>query len=219
MVRILWSGITGRVGKLAIEALKDNDDVLIVAGVCRNDCNYYNYDQLDDIKEEYDVIVDFSHSDSFDRVLNYALKVRKPLIIGTGRLSDKQVAAYEEAAKIIPIFKGGNFQFEVKKFIDDVLEYAKVNDDILLVETHYKTKNIPSETAKRIFERVFNETGKTVNIESYLEYDELINDYKVADLHCRVVGFEQLAKDVLKIAEIMKEKKPNGVYTLDNLIE
>ena len=64
MVRILWSGITGRVGKLAIEALKDNDDVLIVAGVCRNDCNYYNYDQLDDIKEEYDVIVDFSHSDS-----------------------------------------------------------------------------------------------------------------------------------------------------------
>lgn len=91
------------------------------------------------------------------------------------------------------------------------------DNNIELVETHYKTKKIPSETAKVIAKRVLDETGKKVEIKSFLEYDELINDWKVADLHCRVIGFKELAKDVLNIAVMMKDKKPNGVYDLDRL--
>lgn len=116
-------------------------------------------------------------------------------------------------------FRGGNFRFDVKKFIDEVVEYAKKcsDDSIELVETHYKTKKIPSETAKVIAKRVLDETGKQVEIKSFLEYDELINDWKVANLHCRVIGFKELAEDILKIAVMMKDKKPNGIYDLDRL--
>lgn len=56
-----------------------------------------------------------------------------------------------------------------------------------------------------------------MEIKSFLEYDELINDWKVADLHCRVVGFKELAKDVLTIAMMMKNKKADGIYDLDRL--
>lgn len=121
---------------------------------------------------------------------------------------------------IIPIFRGGNFRLDVKNFIDDVVEYAKNCDDnvIELVETHYKTKKIPSETSKVIAKRVLDETGKKVEIKSFLEYDELINDYKVENLHCRVKGFRNLAEDVLKIAIMMKNKTPNGIYDLDRII-
>ncbi len=220
-VKILWSGITGRTGKEALKLSEESDLVEIVAGICRSDNNFYNYNQLDNISEDFDVIVDFSHKDSFNKVLAFALKVKKPLIIGTAGLTDEQIKSFEDASKIIPIFRGGNFRFDVKSFIDNVVEYAKTckDDNIELVETHYKTKKVPSETAKVIAKRVLNETGKNVEIKSFLEYDELINDWKVSNLHCRVVGFKELARDVLNIAIMMKNKKPNDVYDLDRLFK
>ena len=218
-IKILWSGITGRTGKEALELAKEIDYIEIVAGVCRSDSKFYNYDELDKITEEFDVIVDFSHKDSFDKILNYALRVKKPIIIGTAGLSEQQMKAFEEASNISPVFRGGNFRFDVKKFIDNVVEYAKncKEQNIELIETHYKTKKIPSETAKVIAKRVLDETGKAVKIKSFLEYDELINDWQVGKLHCRVIGFKELARNVLEIALMMKNKTPNGVYDLDRL--
>lgn len=220
-VKILWSGITGRTGKEALEIAKLSDSVEIVAGICRSDNNFYNYYELNNITEDFDVIVDFSHKDSFDKILEFALKKKKPIIIGTAGLTDVQMKAIEDASNIIPVFRGGNFRFEVKKFIDAVVEYAKKceEENIELVETHYKTKKVPSETAKVIAKRVLDETGEKVEIKSFLEYDELINDWKVADLNCRVIGFKELGRDVLNIAVMMKNKKPNGVYDLDRLFK
>ncbi|MBS7020815.1 MAG: hypothetical protein KH135_02955 [Firmicutes bacterium] len=218
-VKILWSGITGRTGREAIELAKSRNDIEIVAGICRNDNNYYHYDELDKITEEFDVIIDFSHKDSFDDILDYALKMNKPIIIGTAGLSDDQMKAFERAADTIPVFRGGNFRFDVKKFIDDVVAYAKTtdNEELELIETHYKTKKVPSETAKVIAKKVLDETRKQLKIKLFLEYDELINDWKVSNLHCRVVGFRELANDVLNIACMMKNKQPDGVYDLDRL--
>lgn len=220
-VKILWSGITGRTGKEAVEIAKESDSVEISAGLSRNNVDYYNYDELDNIKEDFDVIVDFSHKDSFDRVLDFALKVKKPIVIGTAGLTEEQMKRFEEASKIIPVFRGGNFRFDVKKFIDEVVEYAKKSEkeSFDLIETHYKTKKVPSETAKVVAKRVLEEAGKQVNINSYLEYDELINDWKIDDLHCRVVGFKELAENVLEIAKMMKDKTPSGVYDLDRLLK
>ena len=220
-VKILWSGITGRTGREAIEIAKDSDTVEIVAGLSRSNTNYYSYDELDKIKEDFDVIVEFSHKDSFDKVLDFALKVKKPIVIGTAGLTEEQMKRFEEASNIIPVFRGGNFRFDVKKFIDEVVEYAKKSEkeSLDLIETHWKTKKVPSETAKVVAKRVLEETGKQVNIKSFLEYDELINDWKIDDLHCRVIGFKELAENVLEIARMMKGKTSSGVYDLDRLLK
>ena len=220
-VKILWSGITGRTGKEAVEIAKESGSVEISAGLSRSNENYYNYDELDNIKEDFDVIVDFSHKDSFDKVLDFALKVKKPIVIGTAGLTEEQMKRFEEASKLIPVFRGGNFRFDVKKFIDEVVEYAKKSEkeSFDLIETHYKTKKVPSETAKVVAKRVLDETGKQVNIKSLLEYDELINDWKIDDLCCRVIGFKELAENVLEIARMMKDKTASGVYDLDRLLK
>lgn len=220
-VKILWSGITGRTGREAIEIAKNSDTVEIVAGLSRSNTNYYNYDELDKIKEDFDIIVEFSHKDSFDKVLDFALKVKKPIVIGTAGLTEEQIKRFEEASNIIPVFRGGNFRFDVKKFIDEVVEYAKKSEkeSFALIETHWKTKKVPSETAKVVAKRVLEETGKQVNIKSFLEYDELINDWKIDDLHCRVIGFKELAENVLEIARMMKGKTSSGVYDLDRLLK
>ncbi len=179
-IRILWSGITGRTGIEAAAISEEVENVEIVAGVCRSkNAKYYNYDQLDSIKEDFDIVVDFSHTDSFDKVLKLALQRKKPLVIGTSGLSEQQEQQIEKASHVIPIFKGGNFRFEVKKFIDSVVDHAKERDeDLVLVETHYKTKKIPSETAKVIAKRVLDETGKKLQIQSFLKYDEPICTFR-----------------------------------------
>ena len=219
-VRILWSGITGRTGTEARELVNQRDDVEIVAGVNRTGAPFYTYDELDNITEDFDVIVDFSHADVYDKVLDFAIKCGKPIVIGTSGLSEEQLKRFEDASYTIPIFRGGNFRYEVKKFIDDVVDYARTcpEDKLELVETHYKTKKIPSETAKVVAKKVYDATGKEVIIKSFLEYDDLINDWRVGDFHCRVVGFKELANDVLNIAKMMKDKTPDGVYDLDRIL-
>ncbi len=219
-VNILWSGITGRTGQLALEFSKQNNFVTIVAGVSNSNSSYYNYDELDKIKEKFDVIVDFSHEDNLEKILQFALKAKKPLIIGTYIKDAKHINMIEEASKIIPIFKGGNFRFDVKKFMDDVIEYANTStEDIVLVETHYKTKKVPSQTALELKEMVLNKTGKQLKIDSRLEYDDLINDYKVNNISCHVQGFDGLIEGVLKVAQIMSSNIKPDLYNLNKLFD
>ena len=56
-VKILWSGITGRTGNEAQKIAASNESVEIVAGICRTDNRFYNYDELDEIKEDYDFVI------------------------------------------------------------------------------------------------------------------------------------------------------------------
>ncbi len=220
-LKILWSGITGRTGVQAEELSKSCKYAEIVSGICRNNNKYYNYNELDKIKEDFDIIVDFSHKDSFNTILDFAIKTNKPLISGTSGVSEEQLLILEKASYKIPIFRGGNFRFNIENFINEVVEYAKTHNEINLIETHYKTKKIPSETAKVIAKRVLEQTGKIVNISSFLEYDELINDWKVDHLHARVDtdGFKTLANDVLKISIMMKDKKADGLWDLNRLLK
>lgn len=220
-IRILWSGITGKTANEVLKVAQNNKYIQIVAGICRNNGNYYNYNELDNIKEEFDVIIDFSHKDSFDKVLDYALEVKKPIIIGTAGLSDEQMKKMQDAAKIIPIFRGGNFRFEVKEFIDKIVEYAKTSDDeITLVERHYITVPIPSQTAKVIANRVLKETGKKVKIQSSQQSKENTNEWCVNNIQYKCTAYdEKLAKDIVNIAIIMKNKKVDGIYDLDRLFK
>ena len=93
-VRILWSGITGRTGTEARELVNQRDDVEIVAGINRTGAPFYTYDELDNITEDFDVIVDFSHADVYDKVLDFAIKCGKPIVIGTSGLSEEQLKRF-----------------------------------------------------------------------------------------------------------------------------
>ena len=217
-VKILWSGITGRTGVIAEKLAKKSDFAEIVGGLSRTNKKYYSYGELDKLDLDFDVIVDFSHKDAFDEVLNFALKRKKPLVSGTSGLTEEMLERLERASHEIPIFRGGNFRTEIEKFIEAVVYYSRCNDNLTLVETHYKTKKIPSETAKVIKKRVFDETGKELVIESHLKYNRLINDYRIGKLHARVTSFNALAQDVLKIAFVMKDKEPMGLYNLSEIM-
>ena len=243
--RILWSGLTGRVGFEAVKAAQDMTDADIVMGLSRRDMsdiidingekfegvNWAKYETgmfglyglVELTKQaEIDAIIDFSHPDVFDKVLELAIRTNKPLISGTSGLSKRQMASLYDAANLIPIFRGCNFRFKVKKFIDEAVKLAITTPGSLtLYENFYKGKSLPSETSKVIQRRIIEATGKNIGVSSSATLDktDLPCDWRIGDLHCRTVGFDELAHDVLEIAKVMTKKpvKKGELYDLDEL--
>ncbi len=43
-IKIVWSGITGKTVNEVLKVAKNNKHIQIVAGISRNNGNYYNYD-------------------------------------------------------------------------------------------------------------------------------------------------------------------------------
>lgn len=257
--KILWSGLTGRTGRAAMEQQSNVDGVAIVAGLKRGttsaddiqlrggtfeNVEWFDYEtgmfglyglvQL--VKRaEIDVIVDFSHPDVFDKALELAVRRNKPFVSGTSGLSNRQMALLYNATQRVPVFRGGNFRFKVKKFIDEAVQLALQEDgELYLYENFYQGKSLPSETSKDLRRRVQEATGRLVQVHSSADYayGNLICDWEfqvrrnesptnlfMEKIHCRTIGFDELAHDVLRIVKVMAKKpvRLGKFYDIDEI--
>ena len=252
ITRIVWSGLTGRVGQEALSLTKKDLGVAIVGAIRRQlvagidyesalgfdlrtgfNGKWYRYCDLNrpfrPQPQDYDIIVDFSHPDAFNQVLELAVRTHVPLISGTSGLSDRQIAMLYDATNQIPVFRGGNFRFKVKKFIDKAVELAKgQTGNFTLYENFYEGKKLPSETSKVIQRKIYEATGKTISVysEANLSKNNLPCDWRIDlgtelrnNLHCHTEGFGELAHDVLEIAKVMVNMpvKKGEFYDLDSI--
>lgn len=247
--RILWSGLTGRTGREAIREQANVNGLEIAGGLTRKltgamdvrlngteNIQWYLYDWLKspltmakNIPNDFDVVVDFSNSSVFEQVVELAVHMNVPLISGTSGLDDRQMAMLYDTTNHIPVFRGGNFRFKVKKFIDEaVVVAANTHGSITLFENFYEGKSLPSETSKVVRRRILEATGKTIAVDSRSELpkENLPCDWRLDlgtelrnSLHCHTVGFDELAHDVLEIAKVMTHKpiQKGKFYDLDSI--
>lgn len=239
-IRILWSGLTGKTGRAALKIARERPDVEIVAGLTRRDeaelaslnidgetfdgINWCQYDESSLLVTDlgpFDVVVDFSHAQQLELVAGYASMVGKPLISGTAGLATAHLEALRQRTSYIPIFRGGNFQFAVKSFIDDAVAYGIDHPDEILIEAFFGGKIVPSETFQVIQRRIYEATGQTIGVQSSTPFarTSLVCDWRFGSLHCRTVGFENLANNILDIAKVMVTKPlaAGQFYDLDQL--
>lgn len=265
-VQILWSGLTGRTGREAMQCATKDPEVEIVAGVSRfcgggsdvtvevktpdadglttaeifdfPNVKWYRPQDLSKMSKhdiDCDIVIDFSHPDCFNEVLNLAIRKEVPLISETSGLSNRQMATLYDATHRIPVFRGGNFRFKVKQFIDDAVEFAKRNKGSFdLYENFWQGKDLPSETSKVLQRRIFEATKREVIVHSSATFapGNWINDWELQvhrrlsptgmfqdKISCRVIGFDELAHDVLEIAKVMVTKpiKKLDFYDLDEI--
>lgn len=107
---------------------------------------------LDDIREKIDLVIDFSTKDHSLCVLQYCVRTRTRLIMGTTGQGESFATELNLAATKIPIIKCDNFSINVQKFSNLAREMSKNFDgEIAVVETHHKHKlDAPSGTAKHL---------------------------------------------------------------------
>lgn len=162
-MKILISGIAGRMGQELLKEIEESDDFIACAGYDKIKCNNRIpvYDNIEKIKEKPDVIIDFSNPSATFNILKYAKENIIPIVIATTGFNDSETKIInEEYAKLIPIFKSNNMSYEISLMSEIISNLAtKLKEaDIEIIETHHRNKiDSPSGTALMLADSI-NET-------------------------------------------------------------
>ncbi len=157
-MKILISGALGYMGReVAAQAKALGYEIACGVDVVPGKAEFPLYTTFENCPS-VDVIVDFSTWKPGADVLTYAVKHRIPAVIATTGLSEEQLAAIDEAAKVIPIFRSGNMSLGIALLRALAKKAASVlgdTFDIEIVEAHHNRKaDAPSGTALMLLDAV-----------------------------------------------------------------
>lgn len=153
MINVLVSGCNGRMGKEVINEIDNFENLLFVGGFDFYDKGqnaFKVYTSLQDVPNNIDVIIDFSHPDVTLALLETAIQKQIAMVIATTGFSKEQLKKIEHASKHVPIYQSYNMSYSIHLMSKIVSYLAKsLSDvDIEILETHHHNKiDAPSGTA------------------------------------------------------------------------
>ena len=155
MTRVLIHGCGGAMGQMVARLAAGEEDIQVVAGVDSRETEglaFPFYKSVAEVKEEADVVIDFSVSEATDALLDACVAKKLPLVLCTTGLSDAQTAHMKEASGQVAVLKSANMSLGVNlllKVIKDITPTLRsAGFDIEIVEQHHRRKvDAPSGTA------------------------------------------------------------------------
>ena len=154
MVRVIFCGCYGRMGNAVRQIVKDEADMEIVAGVdiMEGTAEFPVYKTIADVKEEADVIIDFSSPKALSSLLEFAVSKNVPVVLCTTGFSEEQLADIKAASEKVAILRSANMSLGINtlvKLLKTATEILSGNGyDIEIVERHHnQKKDAPSGTA------------------------------------------------------------------------
>ena len=150
----------------------NRDDATIVAGVDKfnnNMTDFPVYESILDVKEEADVVIDFSNPSLLDSLLEYGKNTKTALVIATTGYDDEQKSKINEASKECPIFFTYNYSMGINLLANLAKKATQVlgdDFDIEIVEKHHNQKiDAPSGTALMLADAICEVTPNPMKYE------------------------------------------------------
>lgn len=141
-------------GRVVAEICGADPDVEIAAGfdiLGQSDRPFPVYSNPALCTAAADALIDFSHPSALPALLEYGRRTGTPLVLATTGYDGDQLAAIQEAARTLPIFRSANMSLGINVLLDLVRRAAAVlgkDCDIEIVERHHNRKvDAPSGTA------------------------------------------------------------------------
>lgn len=167
MIKILLHGANGHMGKVVADIAAQDENAQVVAGVDvfgGEGKDFPIYKSLKDVKEEADVIIDFSTAAAVDELVDFGVEKHIPMVICTTGLSDEQVSKINEASKKVAILRSGNMSLGINLLMKLLQTAAKTlvpnGYDPEIVEMHHNRKlDAPSGTAIMLADSINEATG------------------------------------------------------------
>lgn len=163
----------GRIGRLLVDALYDDDSVKLSSIFVRNELQYSVPNGVlvtNDIKiflESSDLIIDFSSPAATQILLDCAIdECAKPIVIGTTGLNTMQNELLNAASQKMPILYASNMSrgVVVLNNIAEIVASALKESDIEIVEIHHRyKKDSPSGTALTLADNVAKVRGLSLD--------------------------------------------------------
>lgn len=248
MTKIILCGCNGAMGKAVTEFAKENNNIDIVAGVdiTKASLPFPTYTQLTDVKENADVIIDFSHPSALDSVLDYCDEEKLSAVLCTTGYTDEQVSKISLKAKTTPLFYSRNMSLGVNLLIELAKKAEEVlgdSFDVEIIEKHHNQKiDAPSGTALMIADAI-NEVRKNELDYVYDRHDKMekrknnelgihavrggtiagehevifAGKHEVLTISHSAQSKELFASGAIKAAEFM-QSQPAGLYDMSALI-
>lgn len=238
----------GLMGKKIVEKVRKQNDMDVIAVVS------YEFDEripenmytsLQQCKEVADILIDFSHPNNIDDILQYAIKNKTKLVLATTGYNEEQLSNIKEASSKIAIFQSYNTSLGVQMVTKILRTVAKElydsGFDIEIEERHHNRKiDAPSGTAKLLYEVMEEEIqgttpvyGRSSNHEKrkkeeiglqalrggtiFGEHTVLFagND-EIIELKHTALSKEVFVQGAISAARLLEEKQA-GLYTLKTL--
>lgn len=153
MIKVIVNGCLGAMGKVLTSCINEDDSFFLAAGVSKLgelSNEYPMYKNILEVKEDADVIIDFSKPESLSDLLSYAKQKKIPLVIATTGYSESELQKISEASNSIPIFHSSNMSVGVNLLLKlvEIASKSLEDFDIEIVEKHHNKKvDAPSGTA------------------------------------------------------------------------
>lgn len=160
MIKVLICGIGGKMGANLVDLLKNDQEAEVVCGI---DLHAENlsvpvYKTFADIKEQIDVVIDFSSPAVLQDELKWAEERGCPVVLGATGYNAEHLKLIDESAKKIAVFKTGNFSLGINLLVKLVKQAAEAlgdKYDIEIIEKHHNQKvDAPSGTAYMLADSV-----------------------------------------------------------------
>ena len=156
MFKVGVFGASGRVGRLLIEDLKQEENVSLSTVYVRENLDFsidpsvLVTNDMHTFLNACDIVVDFSLPQACQVLLEEAIKTPKPLVIGTTGLDSHQMNLLKDASEMMPILYATNMSLGVA-LLSKLVHIASATlegFDIEIVEQHHRhKKDAPSGTA------------------------------------------------------------------------
>ena len=167
MIKILMHGCNGRMGQMISGLVRDEEEMMIAAGVdtYQGVSNEYPvFGSIDACDDDVDVVIDFSNAAAADAVMEYCAKRQIPLVFCTTGLSEEQLQKLEDTAKQTAVLKSANMSLGINLLLKLLKDAAKVlapaGYDIEIVEKHHNQKlDAPSGTALALADSINEAMG------------------------------------------------------------
>lgn len=233
-LRILIHGSTGRMGRALLRLCAEQPERFAVAAAVSQQPSQRVIDGVPQFSARelsgvpaFDVLVDFSRPEAFDRVLALAVARNTAFVSGTTGLADAQREALRLAAGQVPACWGSNFSLGVAVLAQLVARAARALEgwDCDIVETHHAGKvDAPSGTALTLGGEVSAAGGEPRY--ASLRAGDVVGEHLVQftgageriELLHRATNRDVFARGALHVASRLAGREP-GLYEVGQLLE
>ena len=250
MTRIILCGCCGKMGNVISSLVLEDKEAEIVCGVYSYNSGtmpFPVYSSFEEIKEEADVIIDFSNPSSLPSLLDFSIKNTVPVVIATTGFDEKQLKEIDEASKKTAIF----FTFNMSLGINLITSLAKTarkvlgeGFDVEIIEKHHNQKiDAPSGTAIMLA----NAISEEFETKPLYEYDRhskrekrprneigihsirggtIVGEHEVifagtdeiVSIKHQAMSKKIFANGAINAAKFLKGKQ-NGIYSMEDIIK
>lgn len=171
MTDIILCGANGKMGRVIRDIVAKRDDCRIAAGIDLNteSDSFPIYSSFDEIKEDADVIIDFSNPALLNDLLDFAVKKSMPVVIATTGYDESQKKQIEEASRKTSVFFTYNMSLGINLLANLAKKAVQVlgdGFDIEIIEKHHNQKiDAPSGTALMLADAICEELNKPMKYE------------------------------------------------------